>query len=426
MLYEFIANSQIHHSEKTMYKEIFSFPAASSAQISSHDVSVNAIQHGAKRYWHLNMKNRDASYQQAAHELRDLLYSSVQFRLRADVPVGSALSGGIDSSTIVSILSKLNPLEQKTFSASFPGTNVDERRFAELVVKGTKIRPTFIEPTHESLAQEFEKLIWHQDGPVVSTSMFAQWKVFEAARMGGIPVMLDGQGADELFAGYEGYWSSMTRSLFQTSTMLEAVKLTAKFMKNHPKYFLNTKRLHSKKQRLFDWLGIFNPSLQEEILSQDGESLEDPVTRVVFKDPLKQALSDATFKSSLPALLTYEDRNSMAFSIESRTPFLDYRIVEYAFSLPTSYLIKNGVRKSILREAVKDLIPEKIRTRNDKIGFATPESLWSKKVYPKLFEKYSKETANRLFDAKKMKAAYQSSRSFRIIAALCAEKVMGI
>lgn len=427
-MYEFLANAKLHHTDETMYKEIYAFPKASFVSIHSKELDLKVFENKIQRYWTLPTQIKELSYLQAANELKELLYSSVKFRLRSDVAVGSALSGGIDSSSIVSILAKLNPLEQKTFSASFPVVDIDERKYAEMVVRGTQIKPTFVEPTAEMLIDDFEKLIWHQDGPVVSTSMFAQWKVFQAARENKVTVMLDGQGADELFAGYEGFWQQMVKSSFLNLNPIEAALQISQFVKNHPKYFLNIKRLQSKRQKQYPWIKLFNSHAQDEVATRlhNLQYEDEGKAKTIFNDPLKQALFQATFETSLPSLLHYEDRNSMAFSIESRTPFLDYRIVEFAFSLPAKYLVKEGVRKSILRESVKGLIPEVIRTRNDKIGFATPESKWSKKVYPTLFKQYEKESPFMLLNKKETIKAYSSTKSFRIIAAMCAEKRMSV
>ncbi len=421
-MYEFLAHARIHYNENTMFKEIYAFPKSSVVTIRANELSERTFQNKISKYWNLPTQLKEYSYAQAANTLKELLYSSVQFRLRSDVAVGSALSGGIDSSTIVSMLSKLNPLEQKTFSASFPGTSIDERKYAEMVVKGTKIKPTFVEPTPEMLIEDFEKLIWHQDGPFVGTSMFAQWKVFQAARANNVTVMLDGQGADELFAGYEGFWSSILKSALQNTNPLEAAKLIGQFVKNHPKYFLSIKRIQAKKQKTIDWISAFQKNAQDEIATYLHNKQFEESKADLFDDALKQTLYESAFENSLPSLLHYEDRNSMAFSIESRTPFLDYRIVEFAFSLPSNYLVKNGVRKSVLREAVLDVIPEVIRTRNDKIGFATPESIWSKKVYPKLYKTYEKDAPFELFNQKSIKSIYSKTKSFRVIAALASEK----
>lgn len=432
-LYEFLTHAHQHHSEETFYKDIFLFRPGHFVSLPARPLSFEDLQSRIQRFWEFPDEQKIAehagiTFEEAAAQLRNLLESSVELRLRSDVPVGSALSGGLDSSSIVSIIKRLNPHHQKTFSATFAGLAIDERRYAEMVIAGSRIEGVFVSPTSEELVRILPKLIHHQDGPFYSTSMFAQWEVFKAARAHGVPVMLDGQGADEVLAGYEGFITSYLKSVANNQGHLNAAVDGVRFLRNHPNYLLV--RLNREVASRFDWMLLFTPDARNEIRARQAEvarsgdrSLFAQEKEEYKKDPLRDALYKATAGTSLPALLAFEDRNSMAFGVESRTPFLDYRFVSFAFSVPTHFHVRSGMRKALLREAMRGIIPETIRARKDKIGFTTPAGAWKESSFAQVRELAVANADSRIFDRKMMDQAINQSgawNGWRALSALLA------
>jgi asparagine synthase (glutamine-hydrolysing) len=320
-------------------------------------------------------------------EILNLLEHSVDQHLISDVPVGSCLSGGLDSSSIVCIVRDLlsaKPYEQlgtrqKVFTACYPGESIDEESWAKMVAEETKADWHRTYPTAETLIHDLEDLIYYQDLPFGGTSIYAQYKVMELAKNSGVKVLLDGQGADELFAGYDQYYVSFAYELIRRGKISRLYQeLTS--LKNSPV------RLNFVLKNLLEIFGlkILPAGIVEKLLQRrreignyfNSEFLNAHTSRVdrQFADSnsLNAALA-GNMKYSLKKLLRYEDRNSMRFSIEARTPFADDKdLIEYVFGIPGSYKIVNGWSKSLLRRAVKGTVPEKVVNRRDKIGFSTP------------------------------------------------------
>lgn len=426
-LYEFLAHVKLHHAEETLYEGIYQFKPGCFAELDSKtSVSVERLRSQMKRYWDFPAEEEflnNMSFEDAAAELRRLLESAVMLRLRSDVPVGSALSGGLDSSAIVSIIARLNPQKQKTFSATFKGQPIDERRYAEMVIKDTPIEGVFVEPTADSLVKALPDLIRYQDGPFPTTSMYAQLEVFKAASAHGVTVMLDGQGADEIFGGYEGFFKAYLQSVKKSRGAVAAAIEGTLFVKNHPRYF-TLQRARRKFSSKFDWLSVFSDKAKTQIKARQEEYSRsgDPyllggsVRR--YSDPLREALYCATVCTSLPSLLAFEDRNSMAFSVESRTPFLDYRIVEFAFKCPPAFHMRHGMRKALLREAIKGLVPEAIRMRKDKLGFVTPEEDWRQSYLASLKAAALGSVNDAVFDRSSIERAIETPGQWRVLSTL--------
>lgn len=352
-----------------------------------------------KKYWDLDPKAKTEykDDRECAEKFQELFVDSVKLRLRSDVPVGTCLSGGLDSSAIVCVVNNFLKKSgisqvgkwQKTFSSAyiaekFPGCACDEREFINEVVDKTKVKSHIVFPAGKKLVQELKDIIYHHDYPFSSTSIYAQWNVFRLAKQNKIKVMLDGQGSDEQLAGYHPffgiYWGQLMRS-YQTWTLLnEAISYSKYHQKSLYKVFKDLVIDIVRKGVVGDFLArfvknqwpeysLFKPTWRNKYTSL---SMIEP-TDNVFKNALHSG-----FKIGLVSLLRYEDRDSMAFSIESRVPFLDYRLVEFIYSLPDSQKIKHGQTKWVMRQGLKGILPEKIRNRQDKIGFATPEEIWMK------------------------------------------------
>jgi asparagine synthase (glutamine-hydrolysing) len=310
-------------------------------------------------------------------EFREMFSSSVGLRLRSDVPVGVCLSGGLDSSSIVSVL--LNDYGKKglhTFSAIYGKGNFgDESEFINLY-NSTLKNQHFIQPDEHSLMADIEAFVFAHCEPVPSTSPYAQFKVMELAKQ-HVTVTLDGQGADEELAGYHYFFGFYFKDLFLRGKFGKLATEMTHYLTKH-------RDLMGLKSLLFFMLPASMrkrvKAFEKGYLATDFYETYASQTNTIAGDLYgSSSLQDALlnhFKYKLEHLLKWEDSNSMWFSIESRVPFLDYRLVERTLSLPDELIINKGMTKHILREAMKGTLPEKIRMRRDKVGFGTPQDEW--------------------------------------------------
>lgn len=328
--------------------------------------------------------------EEASRAVRTVLEDSVRLHLRADVVVGSCLSGGLDSSAIVCLMSEQlrgsDAPAVRTITARSLDAEFDEGRYARAVVEATGAIATEVTPGPEGLFEELDRLVWHQDEPFVSTSIYAQWTVFKTASEQGVTVMLDGQGADEVFGGYRGFfgaalaghvrrrafgaWLVDVRALRLTAgfSLLRSVGYTLAYL------FPGAARLIGK----FDNRSFSDLSWIAE--AHRAACSDDPSLRHGARATSVTGMSMAQIKATnLPMLLHWEDRNSMAHSIEARVPFLDHRVVEMGLGLPDSEKVHRGVSKTVVRHAMQGIVPSPVLDRRDKMGFLTAEPLWVKR-----------------------------------------------
>lgn len=371
---------------ETMLTDIFQLPAA-------HYLEINLNQPHKlipQRYYSIQSeKNTAITYVEATEKLRTLFLDSIQLHLRSDVLVGAALSGGIDSSSIVMAMRHLNPqLDLHTFSYIADSDEINEEKWIDIVsTKANAISHKIAFDQHE-LVTDLQALISLHDEPFGSTSIYAQHRVFKLAQQQAIKVMLDGQGADELLAGYSFYRSARFASLIKSRNYIQAFA-----------YLWNTKEYGFSQIALQSLQYLLPPRMQSllrPIMGKDylpswmnktwfiknnfsSQPLKTHYSRAVLHEELLHTLAT----SSLPMLLRYEDRNSMYYSIESRVPFLTPQFAQFIFSLPEHFLIdNNGRSKAIFRDAMRGLVPDAILNRKDKIGFATPEFKWLRILQP--------------------------------------------
>ncbi len=340
------------------------------------------------------------SFQEASEGFRQLLEDAIRLRLRADVPTGSCLSGGLDSSTIVCLTNLLlrgvNAADkQKAFIACSDVPRFNEKDFADIVVQHTNTEAHYTTPSLPHLFHIRSDLIWYQDEPFVSTSQFAQWSVFELVKQNKVKVILDGQGSDEQLAGYHGYFGNHFYDLltkFKWATLLQEMKLSKQMHPSLQPHMLLFNKLTPDilRQPLRKWFGKTTQHSGWFDATRLRADPRDPLGNDPHKSVFHQSLQQI-HRSSLPMLLHYEDRNSMAHSVESRTPFLDYRLVEYTLGLPSEFKISQGWTKRVLRESMKGILPEKIRNRIDKLGFVTAEEEWVRKEAPDQFRQAIRE-----------------------------------
>jgi len=339
-----------------------------------------------------------------AEELRELYIETIRLHLISDVPVGVSLSGGLDSTGVVSIINKL--IKEKgetlhtqkilTFSAVYPDDSMDETSYIDEVIKYTGAEKHLVYPTADHLWEEMTDWLYTQEEPTISSGPYANYNVMrEASKY--VKVMLSGQGGDELFAGYIPYFSS-----YITSAL------------DNRKYFALARELIKGSDLYLDYFGQL---LRNKFQAAKTLGIRDFVKRGEFESHkssykidrnLNTRLSQDVTKFSIPNLLRYEDRNSMAFSVEGRVPFLDHVLVEYIFNLPIDQKIKNGWNRYVYRNALKDLIPERILNRRKKIGFTTPETNWLRAKHATISKIFSGDSfqKNPLFDGRRVSEAY--------------------
>jgi asparagine synthase (glutamine-hydrolysing) len=348
------------------------------------------------RWWWPSVDERtDLSFADAAAQLRTMFLDGIRLHLRSDVPLGAALSGGVDSSAVVCAMRHVAPdMPIHTFSYVARGSYVDEENWADLVnaYVGAIAHKVVVKP--EELATDLDDLIQAQGEPFGSTGIYAQYRVFKLANEHGVTVTLDGQGADEMLAGYSGYPGPRMRSMLEKGEVLDLVRFINKWsqwpgrsirlgVRECVAQFL-PQQLRNTAYKLMGnkpgpvWLNI--PALEAAGVVRDlpdAIQLENSPAGRRLMATLRQILAG----QGLNALLRHGDRNSMRWSVESRVPFLSTDLAEFLLSLPERYLISaQGETKHIFRAAMRGIVPDAILDRKDKVGFATPEKAWLKQL----------------------------------------------
>jgi len=375
VIHDYLTLGLVDHRKETFFTGIEKLPAGSYLIADSEGIRI-------QKYWDFEVSSQVTTrgwFFEEAEQFKNQLKDAVQLRLRSDVPVGSCLSGGIDSASIVCLINSFIPPEhkkqtgdyQKTYSAVFPNTPLDEGHYIQEVVALTSAEAKRVEPSAHAFLEELDDLLWHQEEPFSSSSVYAQWCVFRLVRDSGVKVVLDGQGADEQLCGYRKFSYFFLRELANRGHYGRLFRESLLLLKNFT-YFKNVDWRHS--------LRYFSPLKKWDSLSSlvKGQRAVDKGGRpsIGYLGSMAQRIKLDLTKYSLPALLRYEDKNSMAFSIESRTPYLDFRLVEYLAGLPLDAKVGHGWPKYLLRLAVKGIIPERIRQRKDKLAFDTPQDSW--------------------------------------------------
>jgi asparagine synthase (glutamine-hydrolysing) len=362
-LYDYLLHGLHDHKPQSAFTGVRALPAATWAVVDDHGVDEHT-------YWAPTLA-ADAAPDPA--EFRARFERSVERRLVADVPVGTCLSGGIDSSSIVTTGQRL--IERhvpdavslgdhlKTFSIVYDGDPIDERAYMDAVLAEVDAEPAFAEPTSEQFVEELDRLVWHQDEPIVSTGPYAQWCVMRLAQP-SVTVLLNGQGGDELLAGYVPYQYVYLRELLHRRRVRAFAR---EAWESRDVLVPLVRRRLSDRRRALPIAPLLDPRF--------AAGLEPPRYRRSQNDLKARLVADLqTF--SLPSLLRYEDRNSMAFSMESRLPFLDQELVDWVLHLPSSAIVHEGWSRAILRDGLRGVLTEKVRTRRWKVGFTTPETRW--------------------------------------------------
>lgn len=304
--------------------------------------------------------------------LREAFTQSVRLRTVSDVPIGVCLSGGIDSTAITCTLDDHLAQPFNTYSLVAPGSPVDERRYIEEVARHTRIGTLFTTVRAEDFLEDIDDFVEAMEEPVTGLSAYAQYQVFKLAHAHGAKVLLDGQGGDEILAGYVYYFGYL---FYELLVGLEWPALVKEMIQSYRKlgdpfpHALLAFLLAPRGLRHRLWKKRICPWVDHDFLERACGGRQDPRwERMTVRQSLRQTLGS----TSIPHNLMWEDKSSMRWSIESRTPFLDVGFVETAMALDTRDLLRNGETKVIFKRAMSSLLPEMIRNRKDKVGFEAP------------------------------------------------------
>ncbi len=405
MLYNYLSYNYLDNPNdlsETFYENCTRLPHSHYIKLSVGDCRMSI-----KQYYDIDWRNTNYSItiNQAEEKFKELFYTSVKRRLRSDVTVGSSLSGGLDSSLVVTVIDALKKgtgQQQDTFSAVFPGFIKDERNYMDYVIAATNVNPHFITPDDKGLIKSIDKLNWHQEEPYGSASIYVQYCVMQLAKENNVTVLLDGQGADEILAGYHVFYKSFFKELSKTNK--ENYKNeTAAYAAMHGSSAINADIRMGMGNKIKLMAGKNAPSIRK--LFHHYQQLKNPVFNTDFYrtyrkssyeilpqlESLNHALYHSTFKHGMQELLRYADRNSMAHSREVRLPFLYHELVEFLLTLPAEMKMNNGWTKWIMRQTFGNELPPAIRWRKDKIGYEPPYQNWMDQPYIRERIQHSKQ-----------------------------------
>ena len=371
MVYEYLRFNRIDHTEQTMFHDILQLEPGRFLVYSHQGLRV-------EQYWHMQDELRASK-----DVIEDKLSSAINLYMRSDVEVGSLLSGGIDSSVILGIVDHSKCVNKfQTFSAVFQEEEFSEKQYIDkFQAKNLKLKKHFIYPNVENFNTIIDEMLHVQEEPFRSLSVLSQFEIYKFIKHEtNVMVLLNGQGADEIFTGYTEYNYIYLLELFGRLKWISFYKELCCFSINRKIHKITILKiafllLVSRIYRSSDKYNIFKTKFK-------------PTSRIrKFGFCLKSSLWDSLTFSALREYLKYEDRNSMRFSLESRLPFLDHNLVQSAFSLSSEQKIKNGISKAILRDVAKGKIPEETLNRKDKMGFVSPQEVWQKTKLKSEFDK---------------------------------------
>ncbi len=362
------------HCEQTFVDNILSLPPSGYLQVNGQALASGKLSPGI--YWEAEPEPA-LPEKDAVQRFHELLADGVRLRLRSDVAVGIKLSGGLDSSSLTCLAApadnQTGPL--KTFTVVFEDARYSEKAFAEAIIRQTNVQANFLTLAGNQLTDDWDDYIWSMEEPFSGLSFYSNWKIYQLIDKFKVPVILNGQGGDELLLGYDRYRAYNAYFLYKEKAfgqMLREINLSRSFANlsvarqmAYVFYFLSPQFRAMK--RKWSIAKFISPELSR--ISQDRRS--DMMKQIGAATRQELQIGDY-FKFQLPHLLRHEDRVSMFFAIESRIPFMDYRLFNFILGQKTGMLVRNGYSKYILRESMKGILPESVRLRVDKVGFSTP------------------------------------------------------
>lgn len=346
--------------------------------LAGHNLTFDVRSGGYSMTQHYRLPRQPVSRDGAAESLREILTDSVRLRLRSDVPVGTCLSGGLDSSSIAAIAAPLaresSPRKFAAITAASESAHNDESAYAGAVVERADLDWHCVRPDYDTFVATLPEVVRAQEEPFTSASICMQYFVMQEAKRQRIPVLLDGQGADEALLGYERYTVQAVRDIYSAEGLTPAVRFMLDVARNNERLPLS---------RQLALLGYFSSPRLRWLTIRRRQRGAGALSFRQFRDrqgPADRSMLDVQRREieieSIPHLLRYEDKNSMWHSIETRLPFMDYRLVEFAINLPSDAKLHDGWSKHVLREAMTGVLPDDIIWRKNKLGFEAPENLW--------------------------------------------------
>jgi asparagine synthase (glutamine-hydrolysing) len=406
MLFNFLAHDLVENpldQRDTFFQNIYKLKAAHCFNYVGGTL-INQV-----KYWEIN-KNESQFFEEKelTNKFLELFHTSIERRMRSDVALGSSLSGGLDSSSIVALVGKFTNTNH-TFSARFPGFKKDEGEFIDHIVRKFNTKHHNIIVDEEKLVNELDKLIWHQEEPFQTGSIFAQYCVYEEARKSNITVMLDGQGADEYLGGYEKDFNPYLKELYKRGDKTLFSNFRSQIRENHgfEISFGNKDKFGVISPKLYSGMASLKHLIKPVTFNGINSDFAKGNRMNPFSDfnDLKSTLAYEMQNQGLEKLLKFADRNSMAHSVEVRLPFLYHKLVEFIFSLDSSLLLQHGWSKAILRNAMQHVLPQEIVRRKDKVGFEAPSEQWMSSQ--KMVETFN-ESKRYMENNKYLKCDYQS------------------
>lgn len=432
MLYDYLFFSKSDHTHETLFKNIFQIRGGEFFRLS---LNQDTYQVCARNWYELGEKTvgqENERFPIVKKAFYDTFFDSISLRLRSDVSVGACLSGGLDSSSIVGTIAQKFNRKVETFSIVFRDTVFNEERFVDSLVDKYDLNNWKRNPTLDSILSQLEEVVYYQDEPVRSFSQYSQFQLFNLVADKDIKVVLNGQGGDEILGGYPSYlFSAMNEN---KNNILDFKKYLDVLLKEDSLGFYDKlvygNELICRKLNLMDKLKR-SKSLNKGVNFSYFHGLDLDKNKNFFSSTFMQHSVDPIAREFLPQMLHYEDRNSMAFSVESRLPFLDYRLVENTVSAPMRYKL-DIKQKYVLKEVMRGIVPEDIIKRVDKKGFATPGAEWAANV-ESIVTDFSSEDSE-LFRGidfgglieKKRKGAMFSLNTFKIAQVMVWSKVFNI
>ena len=383
-IHALLARDWVDHRPETFFEGVHPLPAGHCLTIALPGTSGETLP-AVRRWWDLDPTSRIVLSPTAATErFAELFDDAVRLRLRADVPVGTCLSGGLDSTSIVITAAGMLPHAMRTFTVGYDaGEAFDERAYARIAARAAGADEAVVVPDGTDLWDTLDDIVWHQEEPAAGPGLYSQWHVMKLAGRGGagMKVLLDGQGGDELLAGYHRYYFPYLRDLLAHGRIAAFTQAFAGVAFGQGLGFAQSAAKVARPfvpVDAFEWARRTFGQGKDRVL---GPALApfhapEPMPPRRFASALSDQLAWDMTARFLPSLLRYEDRNSMAFSIETRLPFLDYRLAEFVFALADEPRIEGVTTKAILRKALAPRVPAAILERRDKKGYETPTDLW--------------------------------------------------
>ncbi len=370
-----------HEPSLTMFDQVHALPAGHCLTWSLGERPKLA---NATSYWQPSRSEVAVSWQDAVQQIEDVFCDSVRLRLRSDVPVGTCLSGGIDSSSIVTVAFRDFSTAMRTFSVCNDDPRINEQPYIDAVNRECQAEPVKFFLTDDDAEKNLDQFIYHQDEPTFSLSQYGEFCVMRLAREHGVPVLLNGQGGDEALCGYRKFAFFYLKQLLSEHRYAAATSHLLGLLAFGDRQLLQiwqgTRYAPSWLKRRYD--------VMTDVLKPDWYRLSRSAWRSQMKGvvDLHEHQWEDLRRWSLPILLRYQDRNSMAHSVEARVPMVDHEFIELALTFPTKFFFTKGMTKRVLVDAMGDRLPEMLRRRKTKLGFDTPQARWMKGRLGELLE----------------------------------------